>query len=71
MASVATKNIPSFIEIGSGIPKLMWRGYTDRMEIAQAYFRDVGQKLCRHSKRHDGIRSHEHNCTSKESGVRI
>jgi hypothetical protein len=42
MGSVPMMYIPSFIEIGSGIPKLIWTGYTDRMELAQAYFRKVG-----------------------------
>jgi hypothetical protein len=68
MGSSAMKSIPGFIEIGSGIPKLIWRGHTDRMEITQAYFRKVCQKLCGCSNRHDG--SHERNCRIKERDVK-
>jgi hypothetical protein len=45
-------------------------GYTDRLKISQACWRKVGQKLCRYINRHDGVRNHEHNCRSKESGVK-
>jgi hypothetical protein len=70
MGSVAIKNIPSFTEIGSDIPRYTWRGYTDRMEIAHAYCRRAGHKLCRYSNRHAGVRSHEYNCKSEEEAVK-
>jgi hypothetical protein len=36
--TVAIIYIPSFIKIGSGIQKLIWRIHTDRMDITKAYF---------------------------------
>jgi hypothetical protein len=41
--------IPSLVEIGSGIQKLIW-GYTDSMEIAKAHFNFFQNKESRQTK---------------------
>jgi hypothetical protein len=43
MGSVPMMYIPSFIKISSGIQKLIWEIH--RKEIAEAYFRKVGQYM--------------------------
>jgi hypothetical protein len=44
MVSRAMIYTSSFIEVGSGIQKLIGRIHTDRRGIVYAYFRKVGQK---------------------------